>query len=57
MAAQLADIMMIVTLLSLMVGGVLLGFAMSTKPTNDRSGRVFEAKQLPEEYTRGISRV
>ena len=57
MAAQLADI---IDCNAAIVngGGALLGFAMKYKTNNDRvGGGVFEAKQLPEEYTRGISRV
>jgi len=50
MAAQLADI---IDCNAAIVngGGALLGFAMKYKTNNDR------VKQLPEEYTRGISRV
>ena len=51
MAAQLADI------IDCNAGGALLGFAMKYKTNTDRVEEFFEAKQLPEEYTRGISRV
>ena len=56
MAAQLADI---IDCNAAIVngGGALLGFAMKYKTNNDRVEEFFEAKQLPEEYTRGISRV
>ena len=56
MAAQLADI---IDCNAAIVngGGALLGFAMKYKTNTDRVEEFFEAKQLPEEYTRGISRV
>ena len=56
MAAQLADI---IDCNAAIVngGGALLGYAMKYKTNNDRVEEFFEAKQLPEEYTRGISRV
>ena len=56
MAAQLADI---IDCNAAIVngGGALLGFAMKYKTNTDRVEEFCEAKQLPEEYTRGISRV
>ena len=56
MAAQLADI---IDCNAAIVngGGALLGFAMKYKTNNDRVEKFFKAKQLPEEYIRGISRV
>ena len=54
MAAQLADI---IDCNAAIVngGGALLGFAMKYKTNNDRVEKFFKAKQLPEEYIRGIS--
>ena len=57
MAAQLADIIDCIRGIGCIWGGALLGFAMKYKTNNDRVEEFFEAKQLPEEYTRGISRV